>query len=993
MKVLFILLTLAALYRPGLSQSVDSPTHTVLPDTNVLDEVVISTGYQQLRLRESTGSVVHLDSALLNRRVGTDILSRLEDVTPGLSFNRNIGARGAISIRGQATLFASAEPLIVVDNFPYTGDINNINPNDVASITVLKDAAAAAIWGARAGNGVIVITTKTGGRNQRVQVGFNSNVTFADRPDLFYQPRMSTADFIEIEQALFKSGYYTSAENSSTKAPISPAVDWMIAQRDGHIDSAALLRELDALRRHDVRHDAARYLYQPQWKQQYAINFRGGGEQHTYALSAGYDRIPEALVGHSAQRLTLQANLTHQFLNDRLTLRSTLWLTQHDNASNDNQGLRGVSMVAGDFNSIIPYTRLADDEGQPLAITRDFRRRYVDGSEGLLDWRYRPLDELALANDQQRDNDYRIQTGFDYTILEGLKASALYQYGRAAGIGRNIRSADSYFARDLINRYTQVEPTGNQYPLPPGSIADLGSSLMQSHQFRTQLHYRRQWLGSAHAVDVLAGYERQQQQRGSNAYRLYGYDEEHATSIPVDLMNTYPQSYAPSLRRAIPAVQRDGITRDNYLSYYINGSYQFLRRYVLSGSARLDQSNLFGVSTNRKGVPLWSTGLSWSVSDEPLYHITWLPTLTLRLSYGHTGNINKSVTAFTTARYESGTLSPIRQPYAVVTNPPNPELRWEQVRIANAGLSFSATPTGRIQGSVELFRKWGLDLIGDVPYPPSTGVTTFRGNNADTRGTGLDVSLTSRNLTGAVSWESTLLFSWLQERVSSYETEATAMNYITYGDQGMYPLSGRPLYALYSYAYAGLDAQTGDPIGYVDGQRSTDYSAIMTGTSVANMRYHGPARPTYSGTLRNTVGYAAWSLSVNISYRLGYYFREPGIDYGLVRAGRGWHYGDYAKRWQEPGDERFTQVPSVPATNDLNRNTLYRYGSSLVKPGDHIRLQDIRLSYQIGRIQAYAYANNLGVIWKKHDGPLDPDYPTADFAPLRTFAAGVHLNF
>src|SRR5690606_10461870 len=167
----------------------------------------------------------------------------------------------------------------------------------------------------------------------------------------------------------------------------------------------------------------------------------------------------------------------------------------------------------------------------------------------------------------------------------------------------------------------------------------------------------------------------------------------------------------------------------------------------------------------------------------------------------------------------------------------------------------------------------------------------------------------------------------------------------------------------------------------------------MSGTTISNMTYHGSARPKHFGALRNTFGYANWSLSFNISYRLGYYFREPGIDYGQVLTGKGWHYGDYTKRWQQPGDEQFTQVPSMPATNDRNRNALYRYGSALVKRGDHIRLQDVRLAYHYKRLQAYAYANHLGILWKTHGGPLDPDYPQADFTPVRTYAMGITLNF
>ncbi|QYH38472.1 TonB-dependent receptor plug domain-containing protein [Algoriphagus sp. NBT04N3] len=163
-------------------------------DLNLQEVTVVSTGFQELPLSRSTGSFVGLNQDLVDRRVSTNLIDRLEDLTPGLIFNRDISGRESgesISIRGTATLISSAEPLIVVDNLAYDGPLSSINPNDVASITVLKDAAAASIWGARAGNGVIVITTKKGSFNKPIQVNFTSNLTTFQRADPFYDPKMS----------------------------------------------------------------------------------------------------------------------------------------------------------------------------------------------------------------------------------------------------------------------------------------------------------------------------------------------------------------------------------------------------------------------------------------------------------------------------------------------------------------------------------------------------------------------------------------------------------------------------------------------------------------------------------------------------------------------------------------------------------------------------------------------------------------------------------
>lgn len=179
---------------------------TIVRITN-LDSVVVSTGYQTVPKERATGSFVQVSNELLNRSVSTDILSRLNGVTSGLAFNTT-DAYGTtkLNIRGLSTIFSQTDPLIIVDNFPYEGSINNINPNDVASITVLKDASAASIWGARASNGVIVITTKKGRAGEKVQVEFNSTLTIGSKPDVYYLPKMTSFDVVDVEKMLFDHG-------------------------------------------------------------------------------------------------------------------------------------------------------------------------------------------------------------------------------------------------------------------------------------------------------------------------------------------------------------------------------------------------------------------------------------------------------------------------------------------------------------------------------------------------------------------------------------------------------------------------------------------------------------------------------------------------------------------------------------------------------------------------------------------------------------------
>lgn len=989
-----------------LSLPLDTILSVVLvEDMTQLSEVtIISTGYQSLPKERATGSFVQIDNELLNRRISTNILDRLEDITPGLMINRNgrtgEGALASINIRGQNTIYGDASPLIVIDNFPYEGDISNINPNDVESITVLKDAAAASIWGSKAGNGVIVITTKKAGYNQSPQISINSNLTIGQRPDLFYQRRMSSSDFIEIEKMLFEQDYYNAAETDIANPALTPVVELLIAKRDDPTLANEIDAQIEALKSHDVRDDYEKYFYRSSSRQQHSLNINGGTGQHRYMLSAGYDKNLDDLVQNGFNRATINAGNSLSFLNNRLELTTNIYFTQSKTMT-DNPGTNLIGLD-GNSASMYPYARLVDDEGNSLAMNRDYRNSFKQDAldNGLLDWTYSPLDEIYQTGNTATSKDYRINVALNYKILPSLTIDALYQLGGTNSLRRNLRSAESYYARDMVNRFTQVSSAGVlSYPVPPGGILDQTNTNLENQSIRFQLNYAKNW-SDTHEMNAIAGYELRDYQTKASSNRMYGYDDEHATLSKADYIRTYPQYYNTGYSTTVPFY--DGATEltDRYLSYYGNASYTYLRRYIVSASARLDRSNLFGVNANQQGVPLYSAGLAWIANNERFYDLDFLPYLKLRATYGYNGNVNKSLFAYTTARYLSGNA--INQTYAAIVNPPNPELRWERVRMVNLGLDF-ATKGNRISGSIEPYYKEGIDLIGDIAYAPSSGITTFRGNTANTQGRGLDISLNSKNINGRFRWETNYLFSYVKDKVVDYELTSGTTNYLYYGETAIYPLTGKPFYSVYSYQWAGLNPENGNPQGYLDGTVSEDYTAILAAATPENLVYNGPARPTTYGALRNTFSYEQYSLSFNISYRFGYYFRQGGISYNTILTGQGYLFGRYADRWQQPGDELHTTVPSLPDGQVSNRDLFYIYSEANVEKGDHIRLQDISFNYSLaqkqlskiglGQAQVYLYANNIGIIWRATKSKLEPDYPNADYTPVRTLGMGIRLGF
>jgi len=958
-----------------------------------LVDVVVSNGYQDMLKDRETGSFNKIDNELINRRVSTNILDRLDGVTSSLIFNKNIAVgsnQSQITIRGRSTIFASPDPLVIIDNFPYNGDINNINPDDVESITVLKDAAAASIWGAFSGNGVIVITTKKGKYNQAPKITFNTSLTAGAKPDLYYQPILSSSDFIDVEQFLFNKQFYANKEANPLHPALTPVVEILIRQRDGLISPVEAQAQIDALRRQDVRRDEDKYFYRTSWNQKYALNVSGGTSRNKYFLSAGYDKIVGNQARNEFDRITLTGNNTYSLLPMKLELTTGFMFTA--SFAPDNNA-----------NTLIPnypYAALADAHGNALPVAWLLRGSYVDtvGGGRLLDWHYRPLDELRNADNKATQTDYRINIGVRYLILKGLALNGNYQYGRGYYDNRQIQSLKMYYTRDLINSYTQTDAQGNlSYPVPMGGILDERIYSYNANNARLQLNFDHVW-HEDHTVSALAGAELRDIEGRSKISRLYGYEKDHPSGRPVNYISTFPQ-YNGGVSLQIPYYDHAVNSSDRFLSYFFNGSYSYKRRYILSGSARRDESNLFGVNANQKGVPLWSFGGAWDIANESFYKLDWLPHLRLRVTNGYNGNVDRSVYAYITAE-----VNPQTNSYGAlsqsITNPPNPSLRWERIHILNAGLDFGTRGEG-IEGSLEYYIKRGLDLIGKSLVDPTTGFVQYTGNTADMDAHGVDLVLNTKQKIGAVGWNGAFLFSYVRDRVTNYTAKpGTIVGY--FNPNQINPLPGRPLYSIYALRWAGLDPQTGDPQGWLNGKLSKDYSNINNSFTTDSMLYEGPANPPFFGSFRNTLAWRQWSLSFNIVYKFGYYFRRNSINYYELFNGPSEGHPDYERRWQKTGDERITYVPSMSYPAGIDRDQFYANSEVLIEKGDHIRLQDLQLNYDLTRshipkllvqsIRFYLYANNIGIIWKANHQGIDPDNVLRMPDP-RTLSAGIRVEF
>jgi TonB-linked SusC/RagA family outer membrane protein len=964
---------------------------SMVPLSNELKEVLISTGYQTIPKERTTGAFYHLDKELIESRNTPNLISRLDGLTSSLLVDNHYAAQPTIQVRGLSTLnYQNASPLIVLDNFPYAGDINNINPNDIESVTLLKDAAASSIWGARAGNGVLVITTKKARKNQPMQVSVNTNVTIASKPDLFSANQISSASLVDLQRYLFNQGFYNSLFTSRTRPAIPGVVEILQQQKLGQLTLAQAEQQLTELKSQDVRNDMAKYLYRAMVNQQYFVNISGAGQNVRYLISAGYDKANTSLTGNDNDRLTVRSNNIID-LTKKWQLQTELILTktgQHNNSPG------GYGQISTGSVSISPYAKLANADGSPAAVDIYYRGLFTDtaGNGKLLDWKYRPLQELANNNKQTLTTDLLANLGTSYKVFNGLTADLKYQFEQSWSNYNELYNLGTFFARDYINRFTQISGNTITYIVPRNSIMNATNTVNKTNSARAQLNFDQSW-GSNQFSGIL-GAEVRESNSNINVYRTYGYDPNSLTSVNVDYTHTYPtyDNVGGVTYIADGTVVKQYLNR--FVSVFANGAYTYKNRYTLSASVRRDASNLFGVATNQKWVPLWSVGGLWRVADEPFFHSDWLSQLNIRASYGISGNLSQNATSITRIQYYSASQSSINVPFVGVSSPPDPHLRWEQVRSWNEGIDFELFK-GRVNGSLDVYQKNSVDLINSVLLDPTLGFSTNTQNSASIRSNGLDLVLNTMNVNGAVKWRSLLLFNYVNYRTTQNLNPPTSQGLVSDG-LFIFPVVGYNPYVIVSYKWAGLDPLNGDPQGYVNGKVSKDYQAI-TQNPLSEQVISGPAVPPVFGTFRNSVDWKNFSLSCNITYRFHYYFRRPVVNYSdLINKGIG--YEEYDQRWQQPGDESHTNVPSFVYPDNTLRDNFYRYADINVEKADNIKLTDLSLGYLwvprikfagLKSLSFNAYVNQLNyILWRANKKGIDPDI-IYNVKPPVTYAIGI----
>ncbi len=566
----------------------------LVPDVMELQsvEIKVSNGYTEIPKERVTGSIGLIGAKELAEVPTVDIQSRLEGKIAGVRIDPRTGS---ISVRGTNNYSGAGQPLIVIDGFPQSREdfafskrgvpgssiLSFLNPDDVESISVLKDAAAAAIWGSMAANGVIVITTKKGKKGEPV-ISFNTTTTVGEKIDLGKLRVMNSAQYIDYEKDLVNGGFL--ADNISNWQALNPstAQDIMFRQKRGEISLAQRDVLLNQLAQNNNLGQIDRYLLRNSFTTQYDLSVNGGNEKSTYYLSLGYNKDNAAMQGNDSQSYNITLNNSFQLksflkLNTGINYVPTTYQTN----TVANEALSNVSATA-----LRPYDMIADENGNGIdryflftpAVSKGFE------SKGYLPWSYNYLDEINYSNVITKGANIRLNASLTATVNKWLNFEASGMYTSITNKTKSLSELDSYYTRNMINQATSVNTAGKLvYGIPPGSYLNNSNISNDVQSMRLQMNINRDF-NENNSLHFLAGAEVREESREGSSQRYFGYNIDTNSGQAVNPTVYYNTVYG---WQSIIGTADTNInkSRNRYLSYYGLGSYDFMNRYHISGSA------------------------------------------------------------------------------------------------------------------------------------------------------------------------------------------------------------------------------------------------------------------------------------------------------------------------------------------------------------------------------------------------------------------------
>ena len=996
-----------------------------------LEEVIV-TGYQDISKPKMTGAVTTITADKLDDRYTTNIVSNLEGRVAGLS---TYG--GEMKIRGTSSLYAETSPLIVIDGVPVETKISDINPYDIESINVLKDAAATAIYGARASNGIIIITTKNAKRKGKIDIDFSANLTIWEKKNVDYHDNfyMNAEEQVDVESKYYDWFYFThdpederfkqqsaidqTASGISQGGKVSP-LNWAYYQKAlGNWTESQLNQEKERLKKNNFAKEFADAVYKQQVMQQYNLSLRSSSEKFQSNLTLNFSHDNDGIINAGTKNFNVNYKGSYDVAK-WLTARFTV-----NGIFNRQQSMGYDYSIQNDNPWYFPaYESLYDSDGK--------MKKMYGWMDGNAYWDYAPegLDDLgSYLTDRYYDNTQltkrqhmRYHGDLLFKIIKGLTVETQFIYETDHQNVSWYANPQSHVARVIRNAFVDYQNGQLVYNTPKtGGLRRDTNTDGQYWTWRGQVNYSNTF--GKHSIVALAGLEfRETKTWGSNTLML-GYDDQlqssSTQSVNFDILSkmenspyyqagvsgygSYPAgqfAWDPYIDGSLQPVIE---TLHRYGSGYANATYTYDDRYNIFGSFRKDYADIYGLNTKYRGRPLWSVGAGWLIHNEAfMKDVKWVDFLKLRFSYGVTGNIYQGATSYMTAT--SSDVNEINNlPYGKIQSPANPNLRWEKSITTNIGIDFSFF-NNRLRGALDYYNKVGKDIFAQRQIDPTSGFTSMVVNTASMKNNGVELSLTydwfrapSRE---AFAWTTNFTFAYNKNKVTDVENPAlNAWQLINNPYKTGYPTS-----ALWSYQFAGISGEAGIEgmtLYYIEpGEDGTPTTTTApSGRSTSVLVYSGQSEPKVVMGMDNSFRWKGFSLSILMAYYGGHKMRA--IPFNETFA---FSYSPVASYFLDAWDAETNPNSDIPgvgryASTAIGSET--RFVDRSVYNASFLKIRNIVLGYDLpnewirhlgmNRVGIRFQIDNPKALWTANKVNVDPE--TLGLRLPSSFIFGLNVNF
>ncbi|MFS4483888.1 SusC/RagA family TonB-linked outer membrane protein [Hyunsoonleella sp. 2307UL5-6] len=960
---------------------------TMQEDLEALDTVVI-TGYQNIAREVFTGASQSVKAKDIELAGLPDITQSLEGRAAGVSVQNVTGTFGAaprITIRGSASILGNADPIWIVDgviqeqivNVSFadlvSGDPNTLlssaiaglNANDIESFEILRDASATSLYGARAQNGVIVITTKSGGADQAPTFSYNGDFLMRDRPryaqfnllnsqeTVSIYNELESKGFLQFPDVLFgrNGGIYNIRANAINDFSESNGAFGIPNTDEAR---ASFLQQFEL-----ANTDWFKELYNMTPTQNHNISFSSGSKTTRTYASLGYFTDGGWTIADRVRRVTANYRNSFHFNDDKLVF------TLLGSANVVNQKAPGTLARQNDtfFGA---FNREFDLNPFNYSLTTSRALRPRDGNGDLEFYRanWAPINILnEVENNSLEINrtDIKFQGQIKYELNDKLTYNFLGSARFVQNIGENsaressnrvsaYRAAENAIVRNA-NTFLFNDPDNPvalpRVVLPVGGILTETKNTLTAYTFRNSLQYDNTF-NDVHNLNVYFNQEYRHADRSSSSFTGYGYQFDRGGAIFTD-----PGILTKDILEGNDYFfSQDTRSREVSLAMQVN--YDFDRKYVLSVTGNYEGSNRAGESSSSRWLPTYSIGGRWNVHKESfLQDSDVISSLVFRPSYGVTGLLNDAASnnraIFLNEITDRFNLDD-RENFINISDLQNSELTYEQTRELNLGLEVGFF-NERIRAIFDVYSRRGIDLLDFVRTSGIGGQSVKLGNNAEMTTNGIEFQLNSVNVnTSDFQWRSGFNISFIEQEITSLQQRPNVFSLVN----GTGNAIGTERNALYSFDFAGLNefgvptfnlGEDVDPISGIDFQATEDILDFLV--------YEGPSLPTITGGLANNFNYKNWNFSFFMSFSAGNKIRlDP--SYSSVYTDLSVFPREFVNRWQQPGDENITDIPAIASRSLIESvgNTAitraynaYNFSTARVADGDFIRMKNISIGY------------------------------------------------